>query len=122
MSARDELINELRQWCSASEMVAVIEQFDAYRDEVLREAATKIREDRDRQGGPGQYSVGMSRAAFLIDPSGGLVRGGFYRDEVLRKAAAKIRSAMDGDLPDFTWVIDAYTAADLIDPDVQAGS
>jgi hypothetical protein len=41
---------------------------DAYRDEVLREAAADIRADLDRQGANGQYAMGMKRAAFLTSP------------------------------------------------------
>jgi len=37
-------------------------------NEHAHELAEKIRADRDLQNDPGQYSVGMNRAAFLIDP------------------------------------------------------
>lgn len=45
-SSRDELTNELSQWCSAGEMEFVVAAFDAYRDEVLREARPTDHERR----------------------------------------------------------------------------
>lgn len=73
MSAREDLTNELLQWCSATEMEWVEASFDQMKKDILHEAAEKIRSLRnDCRYDPDstQYQV-MSGSADLIDPEVG---------------------------------------------------
>lgn len=76
MTARDEILGDYRdlrsETCVSAECRAECEQdamlrLDAYRAEVLREAADTILIDLDQQNpGTGEYRNGMRRADFLL--------------------------------------------------------
>lgn len=71
MSARDELYNELRQWCSKTEVEWITAALDAYRVEILREAAETIRRHYDVKDKPCKAPSGYVNPAVvanLIDP------------------------------------------------------
>lgn len=71
MSARDELYNELRVWFNRDELTMADQMLDAYRDEVLREAAEKIRSQKGSDHKPNcEYCLLYDISADLIDPEG----------------------------------------------------